>query len=466
MKFLRVLYAFLCASALLSGPAAQSRNPGSPPAQSGIREGCWEGSMTIKRASQSGGTDQGPSASLAAGIRLFLLPEGSGALMDIPEQSMYGYPLDEVGWTSNRISFLFDALGPDEELVFEGLYSSSGGTIIGTARSTSWKGSFRLSRMETVPAPGESDLSVDTGDGRLPGTLLLPSSGQMRVPLVLLLAGAGTSDRNGNNYNVPGKSDSLALLARALAERGVASYRYDKRGSGEAYSLERGGAATSLTKHAEDAARALGLLRGMDGFSRIVVAGMNEGAWIGAAAINLLEKEGKSVDGLVVLDASGEEPIRGLEASLEGLGETTKEEAEAIIEAILAGDSFPVPSAQLADFFSPSRAEWLKSWLGFKPAAEMAKVQTPVLFIYGSEDLQVSRAAFERLLEARPAAAARLIPFMNYALKQVRSEEENYESFTNPAFPIPDALVDLLAAFVKAKPAPGGSLPYEKEGSG
>ncbi|PKL74515.1 MAG: hypothetical protein CVV27_20120, partial [Candidatus Melainabacteria bacterium HGW-Melainabacteria-1] len=116
----------------------------------------------------------------------------------------------------------------------------------------------------------------------------------------------------------------------------------------------------------------------------------------------------------------------------------------------------------LADFFAVSRREWLKAWLSFNPGDEVARLAAPVLYIYGSADLQVARKDFEKLLDARPAAAARLIPSMNYVLKQVKTEEENYDSFTNPDYPLADGLADLLAAFAKAKPLPSGSQPYER----
>jgi hypothetical protein len=448
-------------------PAALSQAPAAKPA---IVPGLWEGSLSLR---QSGGA----SGVLSSGIRLKILEAGAGALMDIPDQSMFGYPLDGVSWTEGRLRFTLDALGPDEELSFDGFLAASaepvafggarrpapsalpGGAIVGTARSASWKGNFVISKAAEPRRPGESSLAMPIEGGSLPGTLLTPASVRGAAPLVLLLAGAGTTDRNGNNFNVPGRSDSLAQLAEGLAAKGVASFRYDKRGSGEAYSLERN-AATSLTVHIRDAALVLRTLAGMEGFSRIVVAGMNEGAWIGAAAIGEAARAGIPVDGLVALDASGTPPAEELRASFEELDEETRREAEAIVEAILAKKPFAEPSAALADFFAPSRRAWLESWLAFDPAAEFAGVPAPVLFVRGGQDLQVQPGAFERLLAARPASAARLIPSMNYGLKHVSTEEENYEAFTDPKYPVPQILVDLVAAFVKAKPMPAGSEPY------
>lgn len=456
-----------------SAPPAASQSPAAsktPAAKPAIVPGIWEGSLSLR---QSGGA----SGALSSGIRLKILGAGAGALMDIPDQSMFGYPLDGVSWTEGRLRFTLDALGPDEELAFDGFFVASaepvafggakrpaagvlpGGAIVGTARSASWKGNFVISKAAEPRRPGESALAIPISGGSLPGTLLMPVSVRGSAPLVLLLAGAGTTDRNGNNYNVPGRSDSLAQFAEGLAAKGVASFRYDKRGSGEAYALERN-AATSLTAHIQDAALVLRALAGMEGFSRIVVAGMNEGAWTGAAAIGEAARAGISVDGLIALDASGTPPAEELRASFAELDEETRREAEAIVEAILAKKPFAEPSAALADFFAPSRREWLASWLAFDPAAEFARVPAPVLFVRGGQDLQVPPGAFERLLAARPASAARLIPSMNYGLKHVSTEEENYEAFTDPKFPVPQILVDLVAAFVKAKPMPAGSEPY------
>lgn len=463
-----ILFTLVC-SPLLLGQGREAQ-----PVRQGIAEGLWEGSLSLRQSTKASGAAGPAQGSLSSGLKLRILAKGMGALMDIPDQSMYGYPLDEVTWTETRIRFSFDALGPGEELRFDGFLSSSastttsgttkpsGGAIIGTATGASWKGSFQLTRAEAAPVPGETRLLVPTDEGSLPGTLLLPLSAQAFPPLVLLLAGAGTTDRNGNNYSVPGRSDSLAMLAGALASRGLASFRFDKRGSGEAYMLENQGMKTSLSRHRADAAAVLRFLSDMNRFSRITVMGMNEGAWTGAAAINILEGEGRMIDGFVAVDASGEEPLNELNASLESLDEAMRAEADAIIRAIKADQSYETPSAALADFFAPSRREWLKAWLGYDPSREVAGIQAPVLFIYGASDLQVQRKDFEKLLDARPAAAARLIPLMNYVLKQVKTEEENYDSFTNPDYPLAPGLVDLLAAFAKAKPLPSGSHPYER----
>ncbi|MCX7027596.1 MAG: alpha/beta hydrolase [Spirochaetes bacterium] len=455
-RFPIVLFLGLVTLARAAAPQAQ-------PVQ-GITEGRWSGRLTIKSANRA-------AEPLSAEVNLRILGPARGALFDIPEQSMYGYPLDEVSWSASRIHFVLDALGPDEELRFEGYYASSplpqgggssskDGLIIGTAASKSWKSSFLLRRTELPAVAGETFMEIPVNGGSLPGSLLEPSQWWGRFPLVVLFAGAGAADRNGNNYNVPGMSNSLAQIASALAARGVESFRFDKRGSGEAYVLEKGGVLPSLEELADDGAAVLRQFLKQEDHPRIIAAGMNEGAWVAAMALARLESEGLSVDGLAVMAASGESPKESLEKMLESLDEARKEEASRIVAALLTNGTVPEPSETLAEFFAPSRLAWLSSWLAVDPAKLFASVKAPILFIYGDSDLQADKPSFERLLSARPASAARLVPSMNYALKTIGSEEENYDSFTNPAFPVSTGLVDLLEAFAKAKPAPGGTTPY------
>ncbi len=62
-------------------------------------------------------------------------------------------------------------------------------------------------------------------------TLVRPA-GDGPFPAVIMVAGSGPTDRNWNSPLIPGTNGSAALLARALAEIGFATLRYDKRASG------------------------------------------------------------------------------------------------------------------------------------------------------------------------------------------------------------------------------------------
>ncbi|HET8841816.1 MAG TPA: alpha/beta fold hydrolase [Ktedonobacteraceae bacterium] len=67
----------------------------------------------------------------------------------------------------------------------------------------------------------------------LAGTLLIPAHPRgTRVPGVVIVAGSGSIDRNGNELEVGYVSDLYKQLAESLAQHGIASLRYDKRGVG------------------------------------------------------------------------------------------------------------------------------------------------------------------------------------------------------------------------------------------
>src|SRR5882757_97164 len=78
----------------------------------------------------------------------------------------------------------------------------------------------------------------------LAGTLLLPIWSELeKVPGVVLVAGSGPTDRDGNNSLVPERIDLLKQLAELLADAGIASLRYDKRGIGASTSKPNGSTA-------------------------------------------------------------------------------------------------------------------------------------------------------------------------------------------------------------------------------
>jgi uncharacterized protein len=138
------------------------------------------------------------------------------------------------------------------------------------------------------------ELSIAAGRDTLRGTLTLPDAtaardgAETRWPAALLLASFLPRDRDGRLDRVrhpcwfaeSGPDDGiLARLAAALASRGVASLRYDKRGCGRSDGdWETAGAFTLV----DDARDAIAALRGHDAVDavRIGIVGHGEGGWL------------------------------------------------------------------------------------------------------------------------------------------------------------------------------------------
>lgn len=427
-------------------------------APSPIAPGRYEGAFDI------GGGQSAP-------IVLRIL-EGGGGLVDLPAQNLYGYPLSGIAVAGGHLAFIIGTGNAEDGSAIRFDADVRNASVRPLRLEGHWtqNGVGAAFWLVSSPPPdtGEIPLAVKVKGGSLRGSLLLPP-GDGPFPLVVIIGGAGTTDRDGNNYNVPGRCDSVKSLAFALRDLGVATYRYDKRGAGESYVL--GGSESELVfgDYVDDAVAVLGALGNDARFSRIVVAGHTEGGLVAAAAARRLADAtaqtaagpagaaGRKVDGLILLCVSGHTAVETVEAGLADLPPELKAEAGAIMASLEAGKPWPEPSDYFADFFRPSFQPYLISWFGFDIRKELSAADVPLLIVQGDYDFQVTLAEGFLLAQARPDAAAVVVPRMNHVLKEVPQElDENYRSFSDPAFPLAAGLAELVASFARGGEPPEG----------
>ena len=74
-----------------------------------------------------------------------------------------------------------------------------------------------------------SDVNIMTPTGIVYGTLRIPDGAKGLIPVALIIAGSGPTDRDGNSP-LGVTAAPYRFLAEALAARGIATVRYDKRG--------------------------------------------------------------------------------------------------------------------------------------------------------------------------------------------------------------------------------------------
>ncbi|MBY0556753.1 MAG: lysophospholipase, partial [Burkholderiaceae bacterium] len=156
-----------------------------------------------------------------------------------------------------------------------------------------------------LAAAGPQPVSLAVTGGTLYGTLWMPerTAGMplpARVPVVLLHAGSGPTDRDGNNHLLPGPNDSLRLLAQALAGQGIATLRYDKRGIAASANPVWREVDLRFEDYIDDVVAWSAMLRADQRFSRVILAGHSEGAQIVAEACTRA-----SGDGCVLIAGAG-----------------------------------------------------------------------------------------------------------------------------------------------------------------
>ena len=140
-------------------------------------------------------------------------------------------------------------------------------------------GFFIVDHVEPPEAGREVELSLGDDGRNIPATLTLPS-GDGPFPAVVLIHGSGPMDRDGTI----GPNKPYRDLAWGLAERGVATLRYDKRSFARPEDLLALGQNLTVQQEVIDDARlALALLRERDEIDARI-EGMI--AWVEASLLN------------------------------------------------------------------------------------------------------------------------------------------------------------------------------------
>lgn len=380
----------------------------------------------------------------------------AGALLDLPGAQLYGYPSAGARLSADSLELSF-AFGGGMMVLSGALVS---GSVDGSFRQGDGPdapgGAFSMARSPAQPDPATARAITAPDGARLEGTLLEPATGATapaRPPLVILHAGLGAADRDGNNYNVPGRNDALRLLAEELRARGVATYRYDKRGSGVSSWLVKREQDLSIEAWIHDMAAAAKELSSSGRYSGVWLLGLNDGAVVAVAAANECVADGTQVAGTIVACASADGTLDAFRKAVRQAPDDQRAAGEAIIDALLAGHQVETPSGYYAAAFRPSFQPYLIEAFRRDIETELARWNGPCLLVQGDMDMQATLADFIALGAARPGATSIIVPRMNHVLKDVSQDvEENRAAFSDPSYRVSSALVDAIAEFVTPLP--------------
>lgn len=288
-------------------------------------------------------------------------------------------------------------------------------------------------------------VSLDVGGGTVYGTELTPDGVTGKVPVVLLHAGSGPTDRDGNSTLLPGPNDSLKLVAEGLARKGIASVRYDKRGIGSSALPVWTEENLRLDDYIGDAAAWLRKLRGDPRFSRVAMAGHSEGALIASEAC----AQG-GADACVLIAGAGhglDEILR--EQLKDKLPPPLLAESDEILSSLKEGKTVDKVSPSLMALYRPEVQPYLISTLGHDPRKAIAALKMPVLILQGTSDIQVPQEEAKLLSSAAPKAKVVIVEGMNHLLKIVGDDQAlQQKSYASPDLPVAPQLLEALTTFI------------------
>jgi pimeloyl-ACP methyl ester carboxylesterase len=295
-------------------------------------------------------------------------------------------------------------------------------------------------------SPAESDYNLTTSTGTIYGTLALP--GKAPAPVVLIVAGSGPTDRNGNSTMLIAP-ETYRLLAADLAQRGVASVRYDKRAVGASQAAATNESDLRFDTYVEDAVAWLKLLASDARFSRVSVAGHSEGSLIGMIAVTKAPAAA-----FVSLEGAGRPAPVVLREQLQSkLSPKDYATVDGIITQLQQGHTVAAPPTGFAALFRPSVQPYLISWFKYDPAVEIGKIRIPATIVQGTADVQLGMVDAEALKQGDPSATLVVIKGMNHVLKYApdpSSQAAIAAGYQDASLPVdPQAVEAVYSAAVK-----------------
>ncbi|BDB52738.1 alpha/beta hydrolase [Flavobacterium ammonificans] len=282
-----------------------------------------------------------------------------------------------------------------------------------------------------------------TVNSLLNGSLYTPNQQNKKLNLVILIAGSGPTDRDGNQMGL--SNNSLKLLAEALANNGIAVYSYDKRIFAQMASGKLDESSLSFDNFIDDAKAVIQHFKNQKKYNSITVAGHSEGALIGMVAAN------GNADAYISIAGAGRPIDEVLLEQIEKQAPFLKEEVQKNLETLKNGTTFELKNQMLASLFRASVQPYMISWIKYNPQTEIKKLQIPTLLINGDKDIQVSVQDAQLLQQAKLNAQLHIIQNMNHVFKEIKGDDaENKAAYTNPDLPISIELSSIITTFIRS----------------
>lgn len=308
-----------------------------------------------------------------------------------------------------------------------------------------------LAAATAVPAAAQtSEMTIGEGASQLHGTLLAPAAPAAGAEPVLILAGSGPTDRDGNNP-LGVRAAPYRLLAEALAGRGITTLRVDKRGIAASAAAMPSEADLRVQAYAEDARAWAAALRERTGARCVWLLGHSEGTLHALLAAERPD----GLCGLILISPVGRKLGDILREQLQSnpANAPILPDALRILAELEAGRAVPgegVPQV-LMPLFRPSVQPFLMSMLAADPAALAAAYGGPILVVEGTTDLQTTVADAEHLAAARPGITLRLIEGMNHVLKTAPADRAgNMATYADPNLPLAPGVAEAVGDFILA----------------
>ncbi|MDR3286057.1 MAG: alpha/beta hydrolase [Prevotellaceae bacterium] len=290
----------------------------------------------------------------------------------------------------------------------------------------------------------EENFVLHTETGDIYGTLALAQTSK-KMPVVLLIAGSGATDRNCNSPQM--KTETYKMLSDSLLNYEIATLRFDKRGIAESKKAGEKEENLRFEHYINDVKSFIDTLAKDGRFSEIIVAGHSEGALIGLIAAENNQKIAKYIS--IAGTALPADEI--LKEQISTQPQAVKDLVFPILDTLKSGKTIENVPQMLYALFRPSVQPYMISWIKYQPQQEIKKLVIPILLIQGTTDIQVFENQVDLLQSANPKSILCKVENMNHVLKICSTLEQTAQlaTYANPNLPLAENFVKCIVEFVR-----------------
>ncbi|MCB0399564.1 MAG: alpha/beta hydrolase [Winogradskyella sp.] len=271
------------------------------------------------------------------------------------------------------------------------------------------------------------------------GTLLIPNDKQKQA-LAIIIAGSGPTDRNGNQNFL--KNNSLKKLAESLTNKGIATFRYDKR---IVKQIRQGNVDKNIMfdDFVSDAEDVINYFKAKETYSKIYIIGHSQGSLVGMLAAK------DKADGFISLAGAGQNIGDVIVDQVSNMAPKLGEEAQKVVDKLKKGETTTEYPQPLASVFNIDIQPFMINWMQYNPTEVISELKIPTLIINGTKDLQVSEEEAQLLKEANENAEIKMIENMNHIFFEIEGDDlENSKSYNEAFREISTELVDSIIEFI------------------
>jgi uncharacterized protein len=277
------------------------------------------------------------------------------------------------------------------------------------------------------------------------GTLFSAEKTKKKATLVILIAGSGATDRNGNTKGT-GENNSLKYLAEGLTNEKTSVFSYDKRIFQQMKDKNLDEKSLRFDDMITDAGAVFSYFKSQNKYGKIYFAGHSEGSLIGMIAA----REQKA-DGFISLAGAGRPVDEVLLEQIEKQATIILDDSKKVMDSLRKGTTVEIKNPMLNVLFRESVQPYMISWIKLKPQEEIKKLNIPILIINGTKDMQVPATEAYLLNKANPKSELYIIENMNHVFKEIINDDDNLKSYSNPNLPVVPSLIERIKVFLNKK---------------